>query len=160
MKQIDYRGGIVRFLIPETWVEEYEDAGGGAFYEDRPGSGTLRLNVISAKKPADAPDAGSALMAFMDRKRPPDSSLRIVGNGNILCRYTKTVTEDGQEFVMHYWEIGNTVDPTNVRLAIFSFAVLASHSSFGDTLRDLAMLEEQLAAAEFYEGLGELPPRH
>jgi hypothetical protein len=61
---------------------------------------------------------------------------------------------------MHYWAIGNVVDPTNVRLAIFSFAVLASESSSGDVLRDLAMLEEQLPAAEFHEGLGELPPMH
>jgi hypothetical protein len=81
MKQIDYRGGIVRFLIPESWVEEYEDAGGGTFYEDRPGCGTLRLNVITAKKPADAPDAKRALMALMDRKRPANSSLQVLGNG-------------------------------------------------------------------------------
>jgi hypothetical protein len=76
MKQIDYRGGIVRFLIPESWVEEYEDAGGGTFYEDRPGCGTLRLNVITAKKPADAPDAKRALMALMDRKRPATARCR------------------------------------------------------------------------------------
>jgi hypothetical protein len=160
MKQIDYRGGIVRFLIPESWVEEYEDAGGGTFYEDRPGCGTLRLNVITAKKPADTPDAKRALMALMDRKRPANSSLQVLGNGNVLCRYRKSATEDGHELVMHYWEIGNVVDPTNVRLAIFSFAVLASESSSGDVLRDLAMLEEQLPAAEFHEGLGELPPMH
>jgi hypothetical protein len=160
MKEINYRGGIVCFRLPETWREEYEDAGGGTFYVEKPGSGTLRLNVIDSKKPADAPDAKSALLAFMDRTRPADSSLRIVGNGNILCRYTKPATEDGEELVMHYWEIGNAVGSTQARLALFSFSVPASAGASEGTLRDGAMLEEELAAAELCEHLGDLPALH
>jgi hypothetical protein len=48
MKRIAYRGGIVSFVIPDVWLEEYEGEGGATFYEDKPGSGTLRLNVPSA----------------------------------------------------------------------------------------------------------------
>ncbi|MBK8594774.1 MAG: hypothetical protein IPN83_04160 [Holophagales bacterium] len=40
MKSITYRGGLVTFRIPRHWVEEYEEDGGGTFYEDRPDSGT------------------------------------------------------------------------------------------------------------------------
>jgi hypothetical protein len=45
-KRVVYRGGIASFDLPASWVEEYEAAGGGTFYEDRPDSGTLRLNVL------------------------------------------------------------------------------------------------------------------
>ena len=161
MKQISYRGGIVRFQIPDGWVEEYDESGGGTFYEDRAGTGTLRLNVITAKKPADAPDPQSALVAFMKGgNRPADTTLRILQNGNVLSRYKKSAVENGDELIVHYWEIGNVVDPLHARLALFSFAVLASQSASPDTLRDVAILEQELAAAEFFEGLGDLPPQH
>src|ERR1700747_2081414 len=33
LKTINYRGGIIRFQIPNDWVEEYEDGGGGGLYK-------------------------------------------------------------------------------------------------------------------------------
>ena len=51
LKTISYRGGVVTFQIPSTWIEEYEEQGGGTFYEDSPDSGTLRLNVMTFKTP-------------------------------------------------------------------------------------------------------------
>ena len=56
MKTINYRGGLVSFEIPSDWKEEYEAEGGGAFFLDKPDSGTLRLNVLSlASKEAEWP---------------------------------------------------------------------------------------------------------
>jgi hypothetical protein len=50
MKTITYRGGLITFQIPTDWIEEYEENGGGTFYEDSPESGTLRLNVLTIKE--------------------------------------------------------------------------------------------------------------
>src|SRR5262249_43907386 len=47
MKAIRCRGGIVTFRIPAHWTEEYEEEGGGTFYDEDNGSGTLRLNVLT-----------------------------------------------------------------------------------------------------------------
>jgi hypothetical protein len=47
MKTIRYRGGIVTFRIPAHWTEEYEEEGGGIFYNEDNDSGTLRLNVLT-----------------------------------------------------------------------------------------------------------------
>ena len=47
MKQVSYRGGIIKFEIPDHWVEEYGENGGGTFYEDAPDSATLRLNLLT-----------------------------------------------------------------------------------------------------------------
>ena len=46
LKTINYRGGIIRFQIPNDWVEEYEDVGGGTFYKPGDDTGTLRVNVM------------------------------------------------------------------------------------------------------------------
>jgi hypothetical protein len=51
-KTIQYRGGLVTFRIPSDWVEEYEADGGGAFYPEKPNSGTLRLNVMTLRSPS------------------------------------------------------------------------------------------------------------
>ncbi len=51
-KTIEYRGGLVTFRIPSDWVEEYEADGGGAFYAEKPDSGTLRLNVNTLRSPS------------------------------------------------------------------------------------------------------------
>jgi len=51
MKTIEYRGGVVSFRIPSKWKEEYEEKGGGTFYEPVQDSGTLRLNIITFKAP-------------------------------------------------------------------------------------------------------------
>ena len=49
MKAISYRGGLVEFQIPMHWCEKYQSEGGGEFWDPNGGSGTLRLNVITAK---------------------------------------------------------------------------------------------------------------
>jgi hypothetical protein len=55
---------------------------------------------------------------------------------------------------MYYWEIGNRADEHHVRLAIFSFAILASQASDRETLAQIAMLDDQLPQAQFFKGLG------
>jgi len=45
---------------------------------------------------------------------------------------------------MHYLEIANRADENHIRLAIFSFAILASQASGGEILAHIAMLDEHL----------------
>jgi len=52
LKTINYRGGIVRFRVPSSWLEEYKPEGGGTFYEDASDAGILRLNVLGFEKRA------------------------------------------------------------------------------------------------------------
>ena len=52
LKTIIYRGGIARFRVPHSWVEEYEPEGGGTFYEDGPDTGTLRMPAGTRRQAA------------------------------------------------------------------------------------------------------------
>jgi hypothetical protein len=86
MKRIVYRGGVVSFLIPDHWLEEYEEEGGAAFYEDKPGSGTLRLNVITATEPNRQDDRSGTdrLVGLFDRNREPNKVVRVLDNGKSI----------------------------------------------------------------------------
>lgn len=157
MKQIDYRG-IVSFCIPAGWVEEYHDDY-GMFYEDNPGAGTLRLTLITVEKPSNwtGPAAVGDLVAFMKDITKHDNPA-VLENGNVLCKYARQSVENGEDLIVHRWEIGNRVGSTHLRLAIFSFALLAARSSDPENVRQVAMLDKELPAAQFSATLGALTP--
>jgi len=153
MKRIAYQGGIVSFSIPDDWVEEYEEeAGTTLFYEDKPGSGTLRLNVIAAREPNRPIDRSGTdrLRSLFDGTRQPNMVVRVLDNGNVLSTYTRQAFERGEELSMHYWEIANRMDENHIRLAIFSFTTSASRTSDKEILAQIAMLDEHLPQIRFW----------
>jgi hypothetical protein len=157
MKLISYRGGVVRFAIPDAWLEEYEEEGGATFYDDRPDAGILRLNVITAQEPPNAAMRSGTdrlLAIFKKSPRTPTASLRVLDNGNVLYAYTDQAFEDGEDLLMYFWEIANRIDENHIRLAIFSFAILASQDANMQTTQQIAMLHQELSRAEFTKCLG------
>ena len=154
MKRIPYKGGIVSFSIPDHWLEEYEEDGCSMFYEDKPESGALRLNVITAAEPNLQTDRSGtdALLALFDGKREPGTVVRVLDNGNVLRAYTRQEFEHGEELLMHHWEVANRADANHIRLAIFSFAILASRASDTEIIAQVALLNEQLPRTQFWKG--------
>jgi hypothetical protein len=149
-----YRGGIVSFLIPDEWLEEYKDGGGGTFYEDEPESGVLRLNVLTMREP-DRPDDRSKtdrLLALFSGSAQRGAVVRVLDNGNVICAYVEQAFQQNEELAMHYWEIANHADENHIRLAIFSFTILASRASDSAILDQIAMLDEQLPQTAFWKG--------
>jgi hypothetical protein len=152
-KTIRYRGGIVTFRIPAHWTEEYEEEGGGTFYDENNDGGTLRLNVLTfaSKTPVTTRTAISLLEA---RRETYQGTLSELGNGNALLRYTEGAQEDGEPLTIHYWQIVNVVPPNHFRLAIFSYTKPTKPADDAMTA-DVAMLDEELQACSFAEELGE-----
>jgi hypothetical protein len=153
MKTIRYRGGIVTFRIPAHWTEEYEEEGGGIFYDEDNDSGTLRLNVLTfaSKTPVTTRTAMSLLEA---RRQEDEGTLIDLGNGNALLRYTDVAQEEGEFLTIHYWQIANVVPPNHFRLAIFSYTK-PTELADDDMATDVAMMEEELRVCRFAEELGE-----
>ena len=158
LKRIDYRG-IVSFCIPADWVDEYHNDC-GMFYEDNAERGTLRLALITVEKASNSTDPVGVgdLVAFM-KDITKHNSPEVLENGNVLCRFTRAGCEDGEEILVHRWEIGNPVGTTHLRLAIFSFALAAAFSLDPENVRQVAMLDEELPAAHFAPTLGTLQSR-
>jgi hypothetical protein len=148
LKEVTYRGGLLRFALPEHWVEEYAPEGGGTFYTDEPGSGTLRLSVITFAGPSQ-PDRATLLKAVQHGGIP-----EMLSTGNALVRYSEEASEAGIPLTVFYWEIANSVPPRHLRLALFSYTVGTRHARESKTQREVEMLDSLIRTAEFSPELG------
>ena len=134
LKNINYRGGIACFNIPDGWKEEYEPAGGATFYEDRPDSGTLRLNVLSFS--SNGRETGEQMVASLIAQ----SGFMALRDGLGIKQYVKTAEENGEQLHLHYWEVAVPLDCCSARLAIFSYTMLASQAKDQQAQREIELL--------------------
>ena len=125
MKEIVYRGGLIRFQIPENWAEVYGVEGGGMFYGDGPDAGTLRLDVITAKSPKNLrPEETVELIKGV--KEVDEKEIRHLPNGNAMASQIIRTREGDTPITIFWWHVSNFVPPNHVRLANFSYTVLTS----------------------------------
>ena len=142
-KSICYRGGIARFEIPASWQEEYEPSGGAMFYEDRPDSGTLRLNVLGFS--SNGKETGEQMVASVIAK----SGYKALRDGLAIKQYVKSAEEDGETLDIHHWEIAIPVQGCNVRLAIFSYTIVASQATDRQVRQEIELLGRAIQNGEF-----------
>lgn len=154
MKEIKYRGGVVTFSIPKHWVDEYETDGGGMFYEDAPNTGTLRLNVITAKSPKPlAADAAYEELATM--KGINTKNVQRLANGNALATEIQRAMEQGQGITLFWWYVTNPVPPNHIRMANFSYTVLTAQENSEQTHREVQLLTDSIKNATFHPTPGQ-----
>lgn len=155
MKLVNYRGGIVKFRIPDTWEEEYEDEGGGTFYDDTDDSGILRLNILTFRSKSQL-GANAAVESLQDEARSYSTEVEALPDQNsAIISYRQTSRDDGEDLVIYYWHIANIVPPYHCRIAIFSYCILAQREHEPAMIKELAMLNKSLRECVFSEELGE-----
>jgi hypothetical protein len=109
-KEIIYRDGLVRFHIPKNWNEEYEESGGGMFYETGEDTGTLRLNILSfLMKEVTSPN--QLLEMVKKRKAENNGQVEVLSNERFLLKYTIKGMENGEDLLIFYWEVAKMVSP-------------------------------------------------
>lgn len=153
VKEVAYRGGIVKFWIPEDWVEEYELEGGGTFYKGGPDTGTLRLSVLTVRPPT-AIDENSAAQTLALIREDGSGPVEMLPSGNAIKVAVNNGQEGGQTITLHWWHIANVVPPSHVRIAAFSYTVAPGQDNSPETLRDLEFLAFSLRNAKFHNELG------
>ena len=153
MKEISYRGGLVSFSIPEQWLEEYEEEGGGTFYDNSPHSGTLRLNVITFKS-NEKPKKIDSDLEVKTTAHKHNGVAVILDEGNAYARYDKNSSESGQNITIGYWNVYNPVPPDHLRIAFFSYTLLSSQFNEVKFQAELEMLEHEIALSRFSTALG------
>ena len=157
MKVIGYRGGLISFRIPAHWREEYEEDGGGTFYEDIANSGTLRVSVITAAKKQDDHqiiDQAHLFDMFRSSTKASEGAVLKLDRGNVLLRYRQCAIEQGEELAMHCWEIGNAMPPDQFKIAVFTYTILETLSSKPPAMTELALLEQEIPKTVFATTLG------
>ncbi len=153
MKPVLYRGGLVSFRIPESWREEHGSEGGGTFYEDKPDSGTLWLNVLS-----------------MEKKEPltlGDATREVFGGGQhevLPCgfpmrQYVKEAEEQGTPLRLYRWEVLVPVSPTWWRLACFTHTVIAAQDGTSQSREELRLVNSIVREAQYSADPGVVPER-
>lgn len=142
MKMINYRG-LVRFRIPEDWVEEYEDVGGGTFYLDEDDTPTLRLNVLTfeSPKPFDTDQAPQFLQAAAKER---SLSIDELASGCSMIAYQEERIDQGEPIFMNYWQLCRVVPPRFGRMAVFSLTTLASQMTKQAVKDTLAILDLEI----------------
>jgi hypothetical protein len=155
MKTIVYRGGVLEFKIPASWKEEYSDVDGGMFYEDEPDSGTLRVKVITLEKPVESGEIsldGILESLFRHLGKSPIDIQHVGKNG--LIRYDDLSVENGTKIRIYYWVFANPILPQNARVVTFSYTVLESMVGTASVVRELDMLNTEIASTEFSSEIG------
>lgn len=148
-KSICYRGGIARFDIPASWKEEYEPSGGATFYEDRPDSGTLRLNVLGFS--SNGKESGDQMVASLIAK----NGYKSLRDGLAIKQDVTSVEEDGETLQIHHWEVAVPVQGCSARLAIFSYTILASQASDHQVQQEIELLGKSISGGEYSREEGE-----
>ena len=154
MKEIVYRGGVVKFAVPKHWVEEYEPDGGGMFYENAPNTGTLRLNVITVQLPKEL-GSDSAYESLLLLKSTNQKTIKRLPNGNAITTWVQRGSESGQAITLFWWQVTNPVPPRHMRSANFSYTVLASQENLPRTMNEVQLLNGSIENAVFHPSLGE-----
>jgi len=146
LKTVIYRGGIAKFSIPDSWLEEYEPTGGATFYEDSEDSGTLRLNVLEFKSEASSETKIQDLI----RNQGYDA----IHEELAILREKKSAVEDGETLDIYSWNVAVPVLPNSIRLAVFSYTILQSQSSESSFQREIEFLGNSVRDAEYSKDAG------
>lgn len=154
LKTINYRGGIVRFRIPSSWVEEYEPEGGGTFYEDAPDSGTLRINVMGFEQRASEASTIETAHAMLSKLYGSDNVEQLPG-GVAVARSNERTVEGDEELLVYTWQVGLRVLPASFRLVVFTYTILSAQEHTPAMQQELQLIDKIIAEAEYPAVRGE-----
>ncbi len=148
LKTISYRGGIARFRLPQTWIEEYEPTGGGIFYEEGTDTGTLRINVMDFEKP---PAAECTSESARDMLTGWDGSAEVElhASGVAIARSSRTAVENGEVLRIYTWRLGVLVTPVAFRMVVFTYTILARQEQEPAKQQELRLLDKLIGEGEY-----------
>lgn len=122
-----YRGGIAKFQLPASWVEQYDPLGGGTFYEPGDDTGTLRINVLDFERQQGGTDSIPTAFDLLTLTRSVDET-EALPNGAAVARYVTHAEESGEDLRIHNWQIGVCVSATHFRIVVLLTRLLTDKS--------------------------------
>lgn len=148
MKEVQYNG-ILTFRIPRAWVEEKESDGLGVYYLPAPDSGTLRVTLLSLRKPGGARNAAEYARELEKTLSP--APVEALTNGHLLKKLSEDDVEDGTAIRLYTWQLARLYPPDSIRLAVFTHTVLPKNASKTSIDGEVAMIDEEVRLAQFID---------
>lgn len=158
MKTISYSGGLLKFRVPSTWLEEYDEVEGGtvgAFYEDVEDSGTLELTVLTLEA-AVGVDENTATEMLLELGEVDEADVERLPNGNAIAHYAEEGEDDGEGVFVFHWLLANVIPPAHGRIAAFTYTILSSQVEDPAQAETVKMLDHEIRNAHFHPEVGEL----
>jgi hypothetical protein len=146
LQDITFADGQLRFRLPRGWIESAESDGGSAFYDEGMDRGTLRVKVMTFTTEDDL-TGHPALDELAALESEPGQSLQALPNGNALRFHREEAQASGEPTIFHVWLLASIDPPHRMRLAVFSFTVLARDLESASQL--VATLEKEIREARF-----------
>jgi hypothetical protein len=145
LKDMTFADGQLRFRIPAGWLENKEDDGGTAYYDEKLDQGTLRLKVMTFTTEDDL-TGHRALDEMGAIEAEPGQTLEALPSGNALRFHREETETGGERTAFHVWLLAGLDPPHRMRLAVFSYTV---RSEAEDTKELLALLDAEIRQARF-----------
>lgn len=147
-KLIEYNGGEAKFRIPADWIEDQEDDGAGVYYADDDESGTLRIGVMTFRHEPPI-DHQTVVEMTHERGAEPGYRAEVLESGNCMLFHAEEGEEDGERILLFVWEIVRFQDPDIMRVAVFTYTILADQRYEKRFQEEVEMLNAQLSRTEF-----------
>jgi hypothetical protein len=151
MKSIEYHGGLVKFRVPEHWIEAQEDEITTVLYQMGLDTGNLRV-MVRVFPPPFPRELPSAYELVHSRAAKLDGTAEALPNGNAVLRYVAEMVEEGKEITQYFWDVAHIVPPERARVAMFCYTVLKSQVEDPAIVADLEMLHAEIRDCEFGDG--------
>jgi hypothetical protein len=148
LREVEIERGALRFRVPASWAASKEEDGTEAFYEGEGEAGILRVKLMTFTSPdLLAPPVALAELEAMEKQ--PGQSIEPLPNGNALRTHSETIATDDEQTTLHVWMLASIEPPHRMRLAVFSFAVLAGDLDDLSARRTVAALQREIRRARF-----------
>lgn len=148
LKDVVFAEGQLRFRIPAAWIDGHESDGSGAFYDQELDRGTLRVKLMTFTSPDDL-TGHKALEQLSALEEEPGQKLEALPNGNALRLHHERADASGEPTMLHVWLLAGIDPPHRMRLAVFSFVVLAKDAGTAGVRKLVATLDREIRAATF-----------
>ncbi|MFS4494567.1 hypothetical protein [Maribacter sp. 2308TA10-17] len=150
MKRVNYRGGLISFEIPNSWIEEYEENGGGTFYEDSPESGTLRVNVLTIKEKSSGESVNdliknsinSSTDIEMTNEYPSFKEDSIIES---VCR----TQENDIPITQYRFDCVHKTNQSDYLIAMFTWTVKTEFEKLDNYIKDFKMVQNAIISLGF-----------
>ena len=146
MKVINYRGGLIKFRIPQKWIEEYEDAGGGTFYEDHPESGTLRVNVLTIEANQENDNIEST---YEDIKSNSETRKYYSTHGDVIFENMERSEENGIPITISNFTCIHQTIRKDYLMAYFTWTIETRFENEHQYMIQLDSIRENIIQIEF-----------
>jgi hypothetical protein len=156
MRSIIYRGGVIRFEVPDDWIEGVEPDGGSAYYPSNSESPTLFIHVMTCKSPHTHVEAEALVTLLSSRSEQSGQSIVTFENGNPALIYSRRFAERGKAGVLHRWEVARAAPPHHIRLAIFTLALIDGQPAEAEAGELVQMVDRIARNCTFASEIGNL----